>query len=96
LLITLNGEYNASEDEDSIDGYSPVTANVELDPIKEAKVVTPTKYEQTINPSEGRVLGQVVVEKIPDEFIVPKEEISITANGENIDVAKYATATVAV
>ena len=96
LLITLNGEYNASEDEENIDGYSPVEANVELDPIKEVKFVTPTEYEQTINPSEGRVLGQVVVEKIPDEFIVPQGEKTITENGENIDITEFATAKVAV
>ena len=94
LLITLNGEYNASEDEDEIDGYSPVTANVELDPIKEAKVVAPTRYEQIINPSEGRVLGQVVVEKIPEEYIVPTGVKTIEENGENIDVTEFSTARV--
>lgn len=35
----------------------------------ESKTVTPTKSEQDITPSSGKVLGSVVVEAIPDNYI---------------------------
>lgn len=36
--------------------------------VLETKTVTPTKSSQTINPTSGKVLGQVIVEPIPNEY----------------------------
>lgn len=61
----------------------------------EAKTVTPTKAQQVVTPASGKVLSKVTVAKIPDEYIVPTGEKSITDNGKH-DVAAYASVNVAV
>lgn len=55
--------------------------------------VTPTESEQVL-PTSGRTpLGNITVEPIPSEYIVPSGAISITQNGDT-DVTSYATANV--
>lgn len=48
------------------EGYHDGTGKVYIDP--ENKTATPTKNSQTITPSTGRVLGNVTVNPIPDEY----------------------------
>ena len=45
------------------------------------KTATPTKDTQNITPDSGYYLSKVVVNPIPDEYIVPSGSIDITANG---------------
>ena len=63
-------------------------------PYTQDKTIIPTKDEQTIMPDEGyNALSKVVVEPIPDEYIIPTGEIEITKNGE-YDVKERASANV--
>jgi hypothetical protein len=55
--------------------------------------ITPTKERQIVEAENGKVLGTVKINPIPDEFIVPDETLYITANG-NYDTKKYANAVV--
>ncbi len=94
--ITANGTYNASSD--NADGYSSVTVNVPTGggtPTLQAKTATPTTSQQVITADSGYDgLSQVTVNAIPSQYIVPSGNKAITANGNNIDVAEYATVSV--
>ena len=93
--ITANGTYNASSD--NADGYSSVTVNVSGggSPTLQSKTATPTTSQQVIQPDNGYDgLSQVTVNAIPSQYIVPSGNKAITANGNNIDVAEYATVSV--
>lgn len=92
LNVTKNGTFTPSGD---VDGYGPVTVNVPNDAptpvLQEKNNITPTKSQQTITPDSGYDgLSKVVVNKIPDNYIVPSGTKDITANGNDIDVANYA------
>lgn len=93
--ITSNGTYTASSD--NADGYSSVTVNVSGggSPTLQSKTATPTTSQQVIQPDNGYDgLSQVTVNAIPSQYIVPSGNKAITANGNNIDVAEYATVSV--
>ena len=63
----------------------------------QSKTATPSTSSQTISPDSGYTgLSQVTVNAIPSQYIVPTGNKSITANGTGIDVAQYATVSVAV
>lgn len=63
-------------------------------PYAQDKTIIPTKDEQTIMPDEGyNTLSKVVVESIPDEYIIPSGDITITKNWE-YDVKERASANV--
>ena len=71
------------------EGGEPVNIN------NQAKTVTPTKSEQTIKHDDGYTgLGTVTVNPIPDDYIIPTGNISITENGTAINVHDYDNATV--
>ena len=71
------------------EGGEPVNIN------NQAKTVTPTKSEQTITHDDGYTgLGTVTVNPIPDDYIIPTGNISITENGTAINVHDYDNATV--
>lgn len=53
----------------------------------ETKDVTPTKSSQTITPSEGKVLSEVVVAPIPDEYITTTDA---TATADKILIGETA------
>lgn len=59
--------------------------------------ITPTTSSQTITADSGYdALDSVQIDPIPSQYIVPSGNINLTANGSNIDIAQYATASVAV
>ena len=59
-------------------GYHNGTGTVKI--ALEKKTVTPTKAAQTITPTNGKVLSEVVVEKIPDEYILTDDADAIAAD----------------
>lgn len=66
----------------------------------QSKTVTPTTSQQVVEADSGYdALKKVTVNAIPSEYIVPTGNINITSNtatGQTLNVAQYATATVAV
>lgn len=59
------------------------------------KTVTPTTSQQIVEPDTGYdALSKVTVNAIPSEYIIPTGNYAITANGNNINVAQYATVSV--
>ena len=65
-----------------------------ISPNNQEKSIIPTKEIQEITPDEKyNGLSKVIVDKIPDEYIIPKGEINITENGE-VNVADKETAIV--
>lgn len=60
-------------------GYHSGTGTVKL--VLETKTVTPTKEEQKITPTGGKVLGEVVVNPIPDEY---QDVSGVTATAEKV------------
>ena len=77
-------------------GYYQLTYNVdEAAPSYQTKTVTPTTSQQTVTPDTGYdALSQVTVNAIPSEYIIPTGNYAITQNGNNINVAQYATVSV--
>ena len=55
----------------------------------EEKTVTPTESVQTVNPSTGKLLSKVTVQRIPTQYVIPSGTKEITSNGSNIDVSQY-------
>ncbi len=59
--------------------------------------ITPTTISQTITADTGYdALESVQINAIPSQYIIPTGNKAITANGSNIDVAAFATVSVAV
>lgn len=60
-------------------GYHSGTGSVSISP--ESKTATPTKAQQTISPTTGKVLTSVVVEAIPSQYV---DTSSATATADQI------------
>lgn len=59
----------------------------------QTKTVTPTKGVQVVEADEGKYLGSVVVNPIPNDYVVVNKTKTITANG-TYDVADCSSVTV--
>ena len=60
-------------------GYHSGTGSVSISP--ESKTATPTKTQQTISPTSGKVLTSVIVEAIPAQYV---DTSSATATADHI------------
>ena len=69
-------------------GYHSGAGSVSIS--TETKTATPTKSKQTVSPSTGKVLGSVVVNPIPDDYILTIEDPDVSASASNILVDKVA------
>ena len=65
-------------------------------PTEAGKTITPTTSQQTAAHGGAYTTGDILVGAIPPQYIIPTGTKTITANGTDIDVARYATADVAV
>lgn len=59
-------------------GYHDGTGTVSID--SETKTATPTKMEQTIEPTDGKALASVTVEAIPAEYITTTDATATVAD----------------
>lgn len=67
-------------------------ATLQLD-VQSGKNITPTKASQTVVGSGKYTTGNIVVDAIPDEYIVPNGTKAVTENGTH-DVTTYASVSV--
>lgn len=66
-------------------------------PTTEEKTIVPSKETQEVVPSQADyLLSKVTVKPIPADYIIPSGNVTITGNGDNINVKEFATASVAV
>lgn len=79
-------------------GYYQLTYIVDDSaPSYQTKTVTPTTSQQVVTADTGYdALSQVTVNAIPSQYIIPTGNLAITQNGNNINVAQYATVSVTV
>ena len=56
--------------------------------------VEPLKDKQEFTPSAGNYYNKVIVEPIPEEYLIPDGEIEITSNVEQMDIGEYKFLTV--
>lgn len=84
IEITENGTHDVTN-------YATAEVNVpSKEPVLQEGNATPTKSRQTFNPPSGvDGFSKFVVEKIPDQYIVPAGTAEIIKNGEH-DVTGYA------
>ena len=84
IEITENGTHDVTN-------YATAEVNVpSKEPVLQEGNATPTKSQQTVEPPSGvDGFSKFVVEKIPDQYIVPAGTAEIIKNGEH-DVTGYA------
>lgn len=94
LTITSQGTNNGGYFHQP--GYYQLTYAVDDSaPVYQTKTVTPTTSQQVVTADTGYdALEQVTVNSIPSEYIVPTGNYAITSNGNNINIAQYATVSV--
>ena len=65
-------------------------------PTEAGKTITPTTSQQTAVHSGKYTTGDIIVDKIPSQYIIPSGTIQIMQNGTGMDVTQYAAVDVAV
>ena len=92
LTITSNGTNDGGYFHQP--GYYQLTYGIG-DQTLQTKTVTPDETTQDITADAGyTALKKVVVNPIPSQYIVPTGNYAITSNGNNINIAQYATVSV--
>lgn len=77
-----------------VDTGKPVARSYEQRPAYEgAYTVTPTEQTQILETEHLRMTGDITVEPIPEEYIIPSGTLNITENGTH-DVTAYESASV--
>lgn len=85
LNISENGTYTAPSGR----AYTPVNVNVKQpDEYGGQYKITPSKQTQTLKTVNKKLIDDVIVHPIPDEYIIPNGTLNIDENGEH-DVAQY-------
>lgn len=74
-------------------GYHNGVGGVSL--FVESKTIAPTKTTQIVKPSNGKVLSEINIEPIPEEYIIPKGSVSIVENG-SYNIEDYKDAVVSI
>lgn len=94
-LVSGNKSITANGTGIDVANYSTVSVAVPTGTINnQNKTVTPTESQQSVTADTGYTgLGTVTVNAIPDEYVVPSGNKTITSSGTT-DVAGYATASV--
>lgn len=88
---TVNGKVTS---DNGYVGLKEVTVNVQTAPTLQSKTVTPTKSQQNIAADSGYDgLSGVIVNAIPDNYVIPTGTVNITANGTH-DVSGKASVNV--
>ena len=78
-------------------GYYELVYVIDATGNYQSKTVTPTQSTQQVTADTGYdALKKVTVNPIPSEYVIPTGNLPITSNGTGIDVANYATVSVAV
>ena len=62
--------------------------------VQNPDAVTPTRETQIVEAEDGKVLGKVTVNPIPDDYLIPDKTLNITANGTYPDIREYKEAIV--
>ena len=83
--ISANGSYNVAEFESVKVNVSGGGGVVET----EVGEATPTKEEQTIEPTTADFFEKFIVHPIPDEYVIPSGSVPISSNGTH-NVAGFA------
>ena len=88
--VTSSGWIDSSE---TISGYVSIAGSYAL-PTQSAITITPTTSSQTAVAAGKFTTGAITVGAIPSEYIIPSGNKAITENGDDIDVASFATVSV--
>lgn len=62
--------------------------------IQNSDPITPTRETQIVEAEDGKVLGRVTVNPIPNDYLIPDKTLNITANGTYPDIREYREAIV--
>ena len=103
-LVTYNAQYQGYTDAAISSGFVSNYTSGALEitavgsyqlPTQSVRTITPSTSSQTAVTSGKYTTGEITVDPIPSQYIIPAGTVSITSNG-TVDVSQYASASVAV